>query len=291
MAQEALAGMATDRALTQQSGRRLGAAVLLILMMGAVYRSVLPAWFGDLWVDPSYSHGLLVPLVSAWLAYERRDQLAALTPRPARSGLILVLGAMSLLTFGLLAAELFTMRLSLLLLITGLLAFILGYQYVRALALPVAFLLFMVPLPTVVFNAIAFPLQLVASSLAISVLQGLGVPALREGNVILLPHLSLEVVEACSGLRSLTSLAAVSAVTAVVLLRRTLPRLVMMASIVPIAVLSNGLRVSGTAILAYRFGQEVSEGFFHIFSGWLVFVVALLLLAVEAVGLRRFEGG
>jgi len=290
MAAEVLGPTMGVRALRAVPGSALGATVLLGAILLVVYRGVLPAWAADLWIDPNYSHGLLVPLGAIWLAYERRADLLALTPRPASSGILIVLAALGLLLLGQLASELFTTRLSLLVLIPGLLSFILGYRYVRVLAWPLGFLLFMVPLPSLVFNAIALPLQFIASKLAVNVLQTVGIPALREGNVILLANGTLEVAEACSGLRSLISLGAVAVLLAAVGLRRIPTRLVLIASAVPIAVITNGARVSGTGILAHAFGAGAAEGVFHTFSGWLVFVSALLLLGSEAAALRRVEG-
>jgi exosortase len=266
----------------------LAGAGLLALSI-VLYRHILAAWASDLWIDPNYSHGLLVPFVSAWLVYERRRQLAALAVRPAISAIILVLAGLLLLAVGLLAAELFTARLSFLVLVTGLIAFNLGYGSVRALALPLGFLLFMVPLPALVLNAVSLPLQFLASQLAVSVLQEVGIPALREGNVIMLPHVSLEVVEACSGLRSLVSLAAVAVLLAALVLRRPVTRILLVASSVLIAVLTNGARVAGTGILSHHFGAAAAEGFFHEFSGWVMFVAALCLLGPEASLLRRLE--
>jgi exosortase len=266
-----------------------GGAALLVVALGLLYRTVLPEWLEDLWIDPNYSHGLLVPCAAAWLVYERRSRLAALAPHPAGSAVLIVLGGMVLMVAGTLAAELFTTRLSGLIVITGLIGFILGYRYVRTLALPLAFLLFMVPLPALVLNAIAFPLQLLASQMAVSILQGIGVPVLREGNVILLPNITLEVVEACSGLRSLVSLGALSVLLAALTLRGTVPRLVLIASSLPIAVITNSVRVSVTGVLAYRFGAQLAEGFLHGFSGWVVFVIAFVLLGVEGGALRLLD--
>jgi len=138
-------------------------------------------------------------------------------------------------------------------------------------------------------NAIALPLQILASQMAVGILHGIGVPALREGNVISLPNITLEVVEACSGLRSLVSLGALSVLLAALTLRGTVPRLVLIASSLPIAVITNGVRVSGTGVLAYNFGAQLAEGFLHSFSGWAVFVVALVLLGVEGSALRLLD--
>ena len=263
---------------------------LLAVLIGVLYRSVLPGWLSDLWVDPNYSHGLLVPFVSAWLVYQRRTELAALIPQPSLGAITIVAAAIVLMAAGLSAAEFFVTRVSLLVLLAGVVAFVLGWAYLRLLALPLAFLLFMVPLPTLVFNAIAIPLQLLASQLAIIGLECIGVPALRDGNVIVLPNTSLEVVEACGGIRSLISLGATSLLFAVVSLRRPVSQLVLVASSIAIAVSMNGARVAGTGVLAYHYGPGMAEGFFHEFSGWVVFVAALGCLAGEAALLRRLEG-
>jgi len=289
-----IAGRATaggSAATPPDLGRLSLAAAGLLVLLVVLYRSVLPSWIDDLWVDPNYSHGLLVPFVSGWLIWERRSVLAAVAPHPAWSALLLIGAAVGLLLAGLLAAELFTTRVSLVVLLTGLVGFVYGYGHVRVLALPLAFLVFTVPLPALVFNAIAFPLQLLASQLAVTTLQAVDIPALREGNVIVLPNGSLEVVEACSGLRSLMSLTATSVLVAVVLLRTNLLRLVLVGLSVPIAVLMNAVRVSGTGMLAYHFGNQVAEGFFHTFSGWVVFLGALALLAAAAGAMRALEKG
>ena len=280
---------ATAGLQAESKGALWAGALCLVLAVGGLYRSVLPAWLQDLWMDPDYSHGLLVPFVSVWLAYERRERVMALPSDPAPSAILLVLGSLGLFVVGVLAAELFVTRFSLLVLIASLTAFIFGFGHLRALALPIGFLVFMVPLPALVFNAVALPLQMMASQLAVTTLQALGVPALREGNIIFLPNAALEVVEACSGLRSVISLGATSVLLAALSLR-TLPwRLALVASSVLVAVLANGARVAGTGVLAYRYGPAAAQGFFHSFSGWIVFVTAVGAVALEAVVFRRLE--
>ena len=265
-------------------------AALIAALIAALYAAVLPGWAADLWNDPDYSHGLLVPFVSAWLVYERREQLGDLTPRPALSGLFWMVTGLGILLAGLLGAEFFLSRASLVVLLTGLLVLNLGYPYLRALALPIAFLLFAIPLPEILLNSITFPLQVLASKLAVGTLQSMGIPSLREGNVILLPNGALEVVEACSGLRSLAALTATAVLIAFLMLRRWPGRLMVIALSVPIAVLLNGLRIAATGFLAYHFGSAAAEGFFHSFSGWIVFVAALATLSLGAWPLRRLEG-
>ena len=265
------------------------AAALPLALLGALYAPVWPEWASDLWNDPDYSHGLLVPFVSAWLVYERRAELARLPPRPSLSGVVLLLLGVGVLLAGLLAAEFFLTRVSLIVLLAGLVVLNLGFGHLRLLALPIGFLFFAIPLPAIVLNAITFPLQLIASKLAIATLHAIEVPSLREGNVILLPNTSLEVAEASSGLRSLVALTATSVLVATLMLRSLPARLFLIALSVPIAVVLNGLRVAGTGFLAYHVGAGAAEGFFHGFSGWVVFVAALATIALSTWPLRRLE--
>ena len=268
----------------------LVAGLPLLALTAVVYRAVWAEWASDLWNDPDYSHGLLVPFVSAWLIYRRREDLARLEPRPAFGGVLLLAAGLGMFAVGLLAAEFFITRASLVVVLAGLTAALLGYRHLRVLLLPLCFLLFAVPLPALVFNAVAFPLQILASKFAIATLHAAEVPALREGNVILLPQGALEVAEACSGLRSLVALFATSVLLAVLMLRHTLPRLLIVALSIPVAVWTNAMRVSGTGLLAYRYGTGVAEGFFHGFSGWILFLAALGMLALAAETMHRLEG-
>jgi exosortase len=177
----------------------------------------------------------------------------------------------------------------LILVLGGGVLFVLGPEHLRIVAFPLAVLLLMVPLPAIVFNRVAFPLQLFASQFGESVMHAVGVPVLREGNVIVLANTKLEVAEACSGIRSLATLFTLGLVYGYFMEPRFWARTVIVAATVPIAIVTNGLRVAGTGIAAHRFGPEAAEGFFHTFSGWMVFVVAFGLLVLitrvlEAIG-------
>ena len=153
-----------------------------------------------------------------------------------------------------------------------------GWNHLRTAAFPWLFLLFMIPIPSIIFNQITFPLQLLASKVAAVTLPLLGVPVLREGNVIQLPAMALEVAEACSGIRSLMSLATLAVIYGYLLEPRNSIRLVLAVASIPIAVLANSLRIVGTGLLVQYWDPERAEGFFHTFSGWLIFVVSLVLL-------------
>jgi exosortase len=258
------------------------AGIWLFLPVG---RGLLRDWLND----DNYSHGLLIVPLAAYFAWERRGELARLTPRPAWFGLVVVLGSLGLLVAGTLGAELFLTRIALIGTLAGVILFTLGWAALRVLAFPLAFLLLMVPIPAIVFNQVAFPLQLFASRFGTTVVEAFNVPVLREGNVIILANTTLEVAEACSGIRSLISLLTLGIVYGYFTDSRTWFRVAVALSTVPIAIIANGLRVAGTGVLAHYYGAEAAEGFFHTFSGWLVFLVAFVMLFVVTRTLMRLS--
>jgi len=166
----------------------------------------------------------------------------------------------------------------LLLLIAGLVVYFLGWRFFRAVLFPWAFLILMIPIPAILFNQITFPLQILASKLAAAVLPVAGVPVLREGNVINLPALPLEVAQACSGIRSLLSLMTLSIIYGYVAETRVAIRVLLALASIPIAVVANSLRIVGTGLLVQYWDPDKAEGFFHLFSGWLIFLVSLAML-------------
>jgi exosortase len=183
-----------------------------------------------------------------------------------------------MLVLGSAGAELYLQRTSLIVVTAGLVLLLLGKSYLRALAFPIAFLLFMVPLPAIVVNTIAFPLQLFAAKTAAFCLFNFGIPVLREGNVIALAGTTLEVAEACSGIRSLQALLALGTVYAYFTQSSMWKRWTLVLLSIPIAIVANAFRVSGTGVLAHFWGPQAAEGFYHTFSGWLIFLVAFVLL-------------
>jgi exosortase len=243
-----------------------------------LYAPVLSHLVGQ-WVhDPNYSHGFFVPAFSLFVIWNERDRLRKLPFEPSWSGLLVLALGLVVLAAGILGAELFFSRVSLLLSIAGLLVLTCGWNYFRAVFFPWLFLLFMIPIPTIVFNEITFPLQLLASRAAAYALPLLGVPVLREGNIIQLPAMALEVAEACSGIRSLMSLATLAIIYGYLMEPRTALRVILALASVPIAVLANSLRIVGTGLLVQYWDPDKAQGFFHAFSGWLIFVVSLILL-------------
>jgi exosortase len=227
------------------------------------------------WHDPNFSHGFFVPAFSAFVVWQRRSHLAQIPMKPSWTGAGIMALALAVLVVGQTGAELFLARFSLLLLVCGLIVLFLGWNCLRALLFPIAFLVLMIPIPTIVFNQITFPLQLVASRLSAEGLSRLGVPVLREGNVIILPAIALEVAEACSGIRSLMSLTTLAIIYGYLMDRNIAVRVLLAVALVPIAVVANGSRIVGTGVLVQYWDPDKADGFFHAFSGWLIFVVSL----------------
>lgn len=262
-------------------------ATLVVCLYAALYASTFSRLAGQWYSDPNYSHGFLIPIVSAYLIWDRRASLARLTVTPSARGTLALVPGLLLLVAGTLGAELFLQNVSTVVVLAGLVWLLLGGAFLRALAFPLAFLIFYVPLPAIVHNQVAFPLQLFAAKCAVMTLSGFGVPVLREGNIIELTSTTLEVAEACSGIRSLQSLVALSTIYAYVAQRTATKRLLLVLSAIPIAVVSNASRVSGTGLIADAYGVEMAEGFYHGFAGWLIFVVAMVLLLLTSCVITR----
>ncbi len=281
-----ISGLKPPPGATEKDGmsRRASSVLALALLLAAfgfLYRDVLRKLVTDWGADPNYSHGFLIVPIALYFAWERRHRLAALPSRPASgAGLLVVAGSLAALGAGVLGAELFLTRVSMIGVLAGAVLFLHGWRHLRALAFPLAFLLLMVPIPAIVFNQVAFPLQLLASRFGEVALMAAGVPVLREGNVMTLADTTLEVAEACSGIRSLISLLTLAIVYGYFADPRPWMRVALALASVPVAIVANGVRVAGTGIAAHQFGPEAAEGFFHTFSGWLVFLVAFALLFV-----------
>lgn len=265
-----------------------GAALFFAGSFLLFYREILTKLVRDWGASDNYSHGFLIVPLALYFVWERRTLLSVLEPRPSLVGVVVVIGSLAVCTVGTLGAELFLMRISIVGVIAGSILFACGWAVLRVLAYPVLFLLLMIPLPAIVFNQIAFPLQLFASQVGETILSVLGIPVLREGNLIVLASTTLEVAEACSGIRSLMSLLTLALVYGYFIDHRTNVRSVIALSTVPIAIVSNAARVAGTGVVAHYTGPEAADGFFHTFSGWLVFMVGLILLVCVQGVLTRF---
>ena len=275
-----------------QSRSLLFWSIPLIGVLMVLYWQVVYALGMDWYNDPDYSHGFLVPFLSAYFISERWQDLKNASVCPSILGIGLLGLGLFMLIVGIIGAELYTQRVSLIAVLAGIVLLLFGWKFLQILIFPIGFLMFMVPLPAIVVNTIAFPLQLFAAKSATFCLFSLGIPVLREGNLITLAGTTLEVAEACSGLRSLLSLLALGTVYGYFSQRELWKRWTLVILSVPIAIIANAFRVSGTGVLANYWGVEAAEGFYHTFEGWIVFVVAFLLLlgcgtVLSHIGRRR----
>jgi exosortase/archaeosortase family protein len=233
------------------------AAALCAVSFVWLFHDVIAHLASDWSSDPNYSHGFLIPPVAAYLVWERRRQLMAMAPSSSVLGALCILGSVGVLLIGVLGAELFLTRIALLGTLAGIVVFLFGWGHLRVVSFPLLFMLLMIPLPTIVFNQIAFPLQLLAS---------------RVGEVGL----------SAAGIRSLITLLALGIMYGYFTDSRSSVRVLIAASTIPVAIIANSARVAGTGIAAHYYGAAAAQGFFHTFSGWLVFVVAFILLSLVA---------
>ncbi|MDX2194300.1 MAG: exosortase/archaeosortase family protein [Gemmatimonadales bacterium] len=263
------------------------AAVAFIALFAPVMQKLASDW----WTQPDAGHGLLLAPVAVWLAWQR-GLLVPFTERQGNVpvGLGLLVAGVLFRYLGALASELFTMRFGLVTVVVGLVVFWFGMRQALAWWLPIAMLFFSIPLPTLIVNAIALPLQFKASQLGAALLTWRDVPVRLEGNVILIPGQRLFVTEACSGLRSLTALIALGVLTGGLWLRHPVSRLLLLAVAIPVAILVNGVRVFLTGFLVLFIDPSLGEGFMHLSEGWLLFIVSFGILASAAWLIGRLEG-
>ncbi|MBK5290999.1 MAG: exosortase [Acidobacteriia bacterium] len=267
----------------------LSAAFQAVLVGGALlllYWKVVAVLATDWWDESS--HGLLIPPLAFYIAWLRRGALLKIPATPDFLGVVFLSFGCALLLVGEFASEFFISRLSLVVVIASILWTFWGRVRVRVLALPLLLLLTMIPVPLLVYNFLALPLQLLASTVATKVAQLAGVAVFQEGNVIHLAQVSLGVAEACSGLRSLGSLLVMGLLIGFLQCKRVRSRLVLVLMAIPIAIGVNVFRVSGTAILA-DYNYRLSVGFYHTFSGWLVFLAGMALTFGVAKIVQRTE--
>jgi exosortase len=262
------------------------AGLVLVISLLLLYAPVVTKLVSDWWADPDYSHAFLVAPLAAVLVWQRRTELIRAERSGSPIGLAVACGALLLLIAGTLGAELFLTRISLLGFLAGSIVFLFGWRHLRMLAFPLALVLLTIPIPSIVISRLTLSLQLVASNIAEATLNALRIPVLREGNVLSLPNATLQVAEACSGIRSLTALITLALVVARFSDSRWLPRTLIIVSAIPIAVLVNGLRVAAAAVGAYLYGTAAVEGFVHELLGWVMFLVAFALMAGCARAVR-----
>lgn len=287
----------------------LARILAITVSIAFLYAIVLAKLGRDWWTDENYSHGLLVPFVIGFIIWQSLDTIRRNIKPLMWLGGASVIMAMLLLVAGTLGAELFTQRMSLVLMLAGVVIYFFGLRVLMLLAVPFALLILAIPIPQIIFNRIAFPLQIWASQMAVWGIRLFEVPTLRKGNVIdILPEgstqtISLEVVEACSGIRSMMTLVTLALILAY-FTRRDEGRgfgmlssadlwraATLMVAAIPIAVLTNAARVTATGVMTYHYGKQATQSAWHDASGWIVYVVALMLLIGANAVLKRIFSG
>jgi exosortase D (VPLPA-CTERM-specific) len=267
--------------------------LLAIPLLAVLYYRIIPDMVMDWYKDDNYSHGFLVPIIAGYFLWQRWPDLKDKLVKPSNLGLaVIVLGLLQLL-LGWLSTEYFTMRSSLIVLLAGMILYWFGREMLKRMSLPLAYLIFMVPIPYIIYDMAAFPLKLFVTRVSVAFMKMVGVVVMREGNIIIFPATTLEVADACSGIRSLTSLLALAVAYAFFVQTSNVRRWIIIVSAVPIAIATNATRVIVTGILAQWWGAKAAEGFFHEFAGMAVFALAMsLLVAVGALvkGKSHAEG-
>ena len=262
--------------------------VLLALTIAWLYAETLVG-LGREWLSsPDASYGVVLIAVAAAVAWQRRDRVAracAAAPTHRTAGVVILSAGLLLFLAGQLGADVFLTRLSMVAVLTGTLCYVAGAAVVGVLAAPLAFVLMAVPLPALIVNAVTLPLQFTASQIAESTLTTAGVAVFRDGNVLELPSATLQVAEACSGLRSLVSLTAIAVLLAWATPGQSrLARVAMVTAAIPVAIVMNGFRIAGIGLACEAWGPRMASGAWHTLSGWLTFAAsAVVLIAIQRI--------
>ena len=280
--------------MTREKMTNFASVAVFLSAFVFLYWQTLYGMAVDWYIDENYSHGFLIPLISGYLVWQKRHTIKSVASSPSNLGLFIVIVGLVIYLVGNVAGESFTMRVSLLFVMGGALLFTYGGGLFKTVSFPFFYLIFMIPLPYILYDSIAFPLKLFVSKYSVDFLRVIGVPTMREGNVIYLVDTTLEVADACSGIRSMMSLLALSAALAYFTQRGWVKRAVLIVLAIPIALFANSIRVIGTGILANRYGSRVAEGFFHEFAGLVIFGVAMAMLILSALvisktGSKKYE--
>ncbi len=271
--------MRVDRELVLNNVRVHRFAYMLVGLLAVLNIPVLAALVSDWMRDDNYSHGFFIIPISIWLFYRNRKSLVFPAKNAGWGMAMLVAGAIGTI-LGVAAGEYFTTRVSMVLMLSGISWYYLGTANFRKVWFAFFFLLFMIPVPSIIYYAATLPMQLLSSKVTVGLLKVIGMPVARNGNIIMLPNYSLEVAEACSGLRSLVTLMALGALYAYLKMPGKVLPVLLFAATVPIAIVTNIFRIFVTAVGAYAISKDLAESFLHELSGLLVFITALILVII-----------
>src|SRR5689334_3120349 len=255
-------------------------ALLILCYAPILYRMVLQ-WA----TDENMGHGFFVPIVAGFIVWQRRATLLNTPVRTNNWGLVLVVWGACQAVIATLGAELFTARVAFVIALVGVVLYLGGTEWIKVLRFPLLLLLFMIPIPAIIYAALTLKLQMLASELGEVMIGWMGIPVLRAGNTLELPSQTLDIAEACSGIRSLLSLAFLSLIYAYFFDKRIWMRWALLACTIPIAIGANGIRVAVTGWLS-EVNVSLAQGAYHETEGYIVFIVAIAALIIlhRAIG-------
>lgn len=261
----------------------------LILVFTFLYHKAIVKLISDWSIDPNFSHGFLIPFVALYMVWYKKNELSQIPPSSSKIGIFIIVLGMLVHIAGNVGAELFLMRFSIIITLAGIIMYYYGIKMFWKLVVPVGYLIMMIPIPAILWNKIAFPLQLFSANISSQAINLLGIPVFREGNILHLANTSLEVVDACSGIRSLTSLLALTGAFAFLAPLGTIKKWILFFSAIPIAVAVNVLRLTITGAMAAWIGPETAQGFLHDMSGLIIFGAALILVYIVFIIEMKIE--
>ncbi len=268
---------------------QLIAAAVGALLFSAVFQGTFELLYAT-WQRAEYSHGILIPFISAFLLWQRRDAFGQVPFEGSWSGVALVVLGLALYFLGFMASITTLDAYALVCVIAGCLLAVMGWKAFKPALVPIALLLLMVPLPTFFYNNLSSHLQLISSQIGVAVIRLFGISVYLEGNVIDLGSYKLQVVEACSGLRYLFPLMTLGVLMTCFFRGKAWMRWVIFLSTIPITVLMNSFRIGAIGVLVDKFGKEQADGFLHDFEGWVIFMACFILLVIETWLLLRLSG-
>ncbi|HEU4684714.1 MAG TPA: VPLPA-CTERM-specific exosortase XrtD [Nitrospira sp.] len=263
--------------------------MLAASLLGYLYRDSLVFLMAHWTGSDDYGHGLFVPVISLFLIWQRRARMAAAGMKGSWWGVVLLLVGLALYWIGELATLYVILHVSLWCVVVGLVMALIGLPATKTIAFPLLYLLIAVPLPVLVHAKLSTELQLMSSAMGVGFLQAVGITAFREGNLIDLGPVQLQVADACSGIRYLLPLTSLALLCAYLFKDKMWKRVVLVLSSVPISLVVNGIRIAVIGVLVEFFGQPAAEGFLHFFEGWLLFMLSLTVLVLEMWALSRCD--
>lgn len=259
--------------------------VLVTLLYYPEISFMINEWSNDYW----YSHGFLIPLISGYVIWRKRDVLKATPAMPEFKGFFVLLAGISLLMIGYVAFEPFIRRYSIIITIMGLIYFLLGKRILKILLFPVGYLMFMIPMPYIMFKSMAVHLRVISTKVTYSVIELFGIPIIQEGTTLQLPNVTLEVIDWCTGIQSIIAVTAIAVLYAYFTQRSSISRIILVLLAIPIAIIGNMFRLVITVCLAYFYGESVLKGIVHQFQGTINFLFTLFLLVIAGGIVERIE--